>query len=246
MSLLPLLLLGCATSPWGTWAFTLAYTAPEGDECETAITHNFTGAHPPAAATTEDPAWTTSEDAAVSPQLFFGRVEASGDGAMLIVGAEALPGTLTEAGWTFTWTGEESSDSEASHATGYDYAAHAESTATVRIKGTFSDGTFVGDYYPESTSLQDWSESDTWSDEAAAYVGDNGEAPVGTWLVLTDGAGAEVPANNGRAVYDCETASCTLAVETACASRYALTGELTEFAAEDAPWTEDAGQPAGL
>lgn len=247
MRLLPLLLSGCATTPWGTWAFTLEVTAPEGDECETSVSHNYTGAHPPTPAAADEEVWQTTEDSEQSPQLFFGRLESYGQGSMLIIGTEALPGTHNEDGsWTFAWKGETSSDSTASHASGYDYAAHAESTAALRIKGSFNTETFTGSYQPETSSLLKWDESDTWSDETAAYVGDNGESPVGTYLVLTGGDGTEVPANNGRAVYDCETSDCALAVESTCEYHWSISGQLSEFTADDAGWTQDAGQPAGL
>lgn len=247
MGLLSLLLAGCATTPWGTWAFTLAVTAPVGDECTTEVSHNYTGAHPAADTTVEDEAWESTSASSQSPQLFFGRLEAYGQGSMLIIGTEALPGTRNEDGsWTFAWEGETSTDATTAHASGYDYAAHEESTAATRIKGTFNNETFVGTYLPDTTSIQQWGESDTWSDEAAAYVGENGETPVGTWLFLTGGDGVEVPANNGRAAYDCETADCALTIETACAYQYELTGQLSEFTSDDAGWTEGAGQPAGL
>ena len=245
--LLPLFLTGCATTPWGTWAFTLELTAPVGDECATEINSNFTGAHPAIVATTTDENWTASSEDSASSQLFFGRIEASGQGSMLIVGSEALPGSQNEDGsWTFAWTGDETSDATATHASGYDYSVHTENSQSLRIKGTFNNETFTGDYLPSTQSLASWGESDTWSDEAAVYVGDNGEAPVGTYLFITDAAGAEVPANNGRAVYDCETAGCTLAVESTCSYSQVISGQLTEFTGDDAAWTEDAGQPAGL
>ncbi|MSQ03137.1 MAG: hypothetical protein EXR71_14820 [Myxococcales bacterium] len=244
---LPLLLTGCATTPWGTWAFTLAVTAPVGDECATEITHNVTGAHPALVATTTDESWTATADESASSQLFFGRIDEYGQGSMLIVGTEALPGTHNEDGsWTFGWTGEESTDATATHASGYDFSQHTETSQSLRIKGTFNNETFTGSYLPNSQSLSSWGESDTWADEAAVYVGDNGEAPIGAYLFLTDAAGAEVPANNGRAVYDCDTQGCTLTVEATCTYAYEISGQLTEFTADDAGWTEDAGQPAGL
>ncbi len=247
MRLFPLLLAGCATTPWGTWAFTLAVTPATGDECAVSTTHNFTGAYAPESTTVVDESWTTTTTSSDSPALFFARLEAYGQGSMLIVGDEALPGTHNEDGsWTFAWEGESTDETVATHASGYDYTAYAASTSTLKIKGTFNTETFTGDYLPQTTSLQKWDESDTWSDEAAAYVGDNGEAPVGTYLVLSDGAGGEIAANNNRAVYDCETATCALTVESTCDYRYALTGQLTEFGPDDAGWLEGAGQPAGL
>ncbi len=242
-----LLLSGCATAPWGTWSFSIALTEPVGDECATSVSHNFTGADVPADTTTTDESWTTSGTETWSESMFFGRIEESGQGAMMIVGTEALPGSQDEAGeWTFSWTGEEAGNDLASHASGYDYAYTREATATLRVKGTFNNETFTGTWASESTSREKWDESDTWSDEAAAYVGDNGETPAGTYLVLTDAAGAQVAANNARLAYDCENTGCTLSVEQGCGYTYDLSGQLTAFEGQDAPWTEDAGQAAGL
>ncbi len=244
--LLPLLI-GCATTPWGTWAFTLAVTPATGEECTTEVSHNLTGAHTPVVATTTDESWSQTSSTSTSPTLFFGRVEESGQGAMLIVGASAYPGSHADDGtWTFAWTGSEDGDDESVHATGYDYLHHWENADTRRVKGTFNTDTFTGTYSDESTAREKWDESDTWSEEAAAYVGEHGEAPVGTYLVLTDGSGVDYAASNSRDIYDCDSASCALTVESNCGYSYDITGQLTDFAGEDAQWTEDAGQPAGL
>jgi hypothetical protein len=249
MRALPLVLFlaGCATTPWGTWAFSLAVTEPVGDECARTVSHNFTGAHEPADTTVIDESWSTSSASAYSETLFFGRLEESGQGAVLIVGAEALPGSQDEAGkWTFSWRGRQESDDTATHASGYDYAHHYEATSTLLVKGSFNTETFTGAWTTESTSREKWDESDTWSDEAVAYVGENGESPVGTYLVLTGGDGVEVAANNARSAYDCENTGCTLSVEEACGYSYDLSGQLTAFEGQDSRWVQDAGQPAGL
>jgi hypothetical protein len=248
MRVLSLLLLGgCATTPWGTWSFSLAVTQPEGDECSSTVLHNYTGADTPAAAAAADESWATSSSDTYTETLFFGRLEESGQGAMLIIGEEALPGSQDEAGeWSFSWTGEQQGTDSASHASGYDFVHLEEATSTLRVKGTFNTETFTGTWLSESTSRDKWDESDTWSDEAAAYAGENGETPAGTYLVLTSGDGTEVAANNARSAYDCENTGCTLSVEEACAYQYGLTGQLTAFDGDDAQWTKDAGQPAGL
>ncbi len=242
-----LLLAGCASPPWGTWSFSIATTEPTGEECTVGVSSNYSGADVPAETTTTDESWTTESSETYSQTLFFGRVEESGQGAMLIVGAEALPGSQNDEGvWTFSWTGERASESMSTHASGYDYATVSEASSMLRIKGTFNGETFTGSWSTESTSQQKWDESDTWSDEAAAYVGDNGSTPVYNYLVLADGSGNEVAVNNSRSAYDCETIGCTLSVDQGCAYSYDLTGQLTSFEGSDAPWTEDAGQPAGL
>jgi hypothetical protein len=169
--LLPLLL-GCATTPWGTWAFTVAITEPVGDECTTTLTHNLTGAHEPAVAAPADPSWSQSSSEEVSPSLFFGRVEESGQGAILIVGASAYPGVHNDDGsWTFSWTASDAGTEENVHATGYDYVHHYEQDSAVRLRGTFNTDTFTGTYTTETSDTQKWDESDTWSAEASVYVG---------------------------------------------------------------------------
>lgn len=242
-----LFLAGCATTPWGTWAFTLNVTEPSADDCTTTVTHNFTGAHVPESTAVDDEDWSTEDSAESSPVLFFGRIEEVGQGSMLIVGSEALPGTYNDDGsWTFAWEGATSGSDSQSHASGYDYGHTFEKTSTLRVKGSFNNETFTGTYATEATDRNKWEESDTWSDEAAAYAGDNGDAPAGSYLVLTDGAGVEYPANNSRGAYDCDAADCSLQVEGACGYSYEISGQLTSFEGNESAWTEDAGQPTGL
>ena len=81
-----LLLLACSAPIDGTWMFEIDVTAPVGDECsEPDITHNFTGGYVPEVldASAE---WTETDTGELSPSLLFGRIEAVGDGYVLILG----------------------------------------------------------------------------------------------------------------------------------------------------------------
>lgn len=243
--LLLLSLLGCAGADDGTWMFTLAYTADVGDECATTVTHNFLSAYTPAAAT-PDLSWseTTSND--YSPQVFFGRIESTADGAALIVGTDVYPGTAGKGGaWTFAWDADTNGEEQYTHVTGYSFLHDYENEQGVRIEGTIKGGDFTGDWTTTTTNTNAYTESDTWSDEAAAYVGTGGLTPASSYLLKLDATGTEVAASNAQSTYDCSSSSCTLTVQQGCAYSYDLTAVRTDFTGDDEGWTSDAGQPAG-
>jgi len=239
-------LVGCGSPVSGTWMFRVAVTAPVGDECVASVTHNLVGAYEPVASP-EDLAWTTESESAQSEQVFFGRVEEGEEGAVLIVGNASLPGTTDGKGhWSFAWTGSETARTTNQHATGYQFIQSVENALTTTLTGTLDGDTMNGGWEEASQTVASWAESDTWSDDAAAYVGATGAIPTGNYLLRLDGTGVEVPATNTQSSYDCGDGSCSLTVNEACSYSYDLTGSRTGFDAADANWTEDAGQPAGL
>lgn len=239
------LLLGCATPIWGVWMFTLDITPSTGDECSTTVTHNFAGAHEPEESSQETP-WTEESTSSQSSSVFFGRVEESGQGLVLLVGTEVYPGKNNEDGSSeFSWKGTESGTYDKTHASGYAFAQAYEDQYTETVKGTFNNDVFTGTFSQGLASFDKWDESDTWSDEAAIVVTDTGAIPAWSYLVLTDGMGNEQPVTNTRGAYDCDSAGCTLSVESACAYSYDLTGQLTDIEDDDR-WVRDATQPAGI
>jgi len=241
-----LLLAACANPGWGTWLFSKEVTPADGTECLSDVQHNFVGAYSPIAAG-DDPSWTSTETGAYSPELFFARLEATDDGGALIVGTDVLPGARQDNGtWLFYWTNATTGSDDTAHVTGYSYAHTYESTATLRVQGTFEGGAFTGTWESETSELDQWTESDTWADEAAALVGTTGAIPAASYLLRTDATtGAESAATNSQAAYDCGEAGCTLTVTESCAYRYTLTGVTSESQPEDSRWVEDAGQSAG-
>lgn len=243
--LLALSLLGCASPVWGTWMFTREATLPTGEECGESLSHNFVGADTPEEAA-GDTGWVETGTGEVSEEVFFGRIEATEDGAALILQDVVLPGIEGDKGtWTFAWTTSVATSESDAHASGYTFAHEQRVDETLRVAGTFVDGTFVGAHEAETTTNHTWSESDAWSEEAAAYVGENGELPAGDYLVVVDQEGTLVEANNSREGLECGDAGCLLSVQQSCAYRYDLTGTLTEFGPDDAAWVDDAGQAAG-
>lgn len=243
--LLLLSMLGCAGADFGTWMFTLEYTADTGVECATTVTHNFLSAYTPPAAT-PDLSWSETQSNDYSPQLFFGRIEGTSDGAALIIGDDVFPGTAGKGGaWSFEWAGDTTGQEQYTHVTGYSFLHDYEDESTVRISGTIKGGAFTGGWEAETTATDAYTESDTWSDEAAAYVGTGGLVPASTYLLKLDATGAEVAASNAQATYDCSSASCALTVQQGCARPYDLTGVQTDFGSDDEGWTSTAGQPAG-
>lgn len=239
-------LVGCGSSPLGTWLFFREVPEFVGDECATSVSHNFIGAYTPPELL-QDLSWQSDSSSSVSEEVFFGRVEELGDGLVLIVGNDAYPGIEKGGGlFEFSWTGEDGDLVEQQHVTGYAFTADTLSTSTVRITGTFSKDGFLGNYDVETSTVASYQESDTWSAEAAAYVGTTGQIPASSYLLRLDSTGAEAAAYNDQSAYDCSAVECFLTVQDGCAWRYPLTGEATELTPDDAGWADDAGQPAGL
>lgn len=240
------LLLACGSSIEGTWMFEVAVTLPVGDECASSATHNFVGAYQPPEAV-DDLSWTSDQSGMVSKEVLFGRIEDGGDAPVLIVGSSVLTGTdKGKGGYSFAWTHSETTRTENQHATGYTFVQNVEDSATTTVEGNISKGAFDGTWTEETASTAQWTESDTWSDEAAAYVGTTGAIPSGTYLLRLDNTGAEVPATNAQSAYDCGEAGCSLTVQQGCAYRYDVHGTRTAFEPADANWTEDAGEAPGI
>lgn len=246
--LLPSLMVlsACGGSVDGTWMFTRALTVPSGDECTSGVTHDFVGAYEPATIA-DDSAWTETDTAEVSSDVFFGRVDQEGKSATLIVGESAYPGEKQDGGsWLFTWDHTSAGRENDSHESGYNYIYTYDSTETVRVSGTFGNDGFVGTWEDSSQSVQSWTESDTWSEEVAAVISATGRVPAFTYLLKLDTTGTEVPASNDYLAQDCDVTGCLLTVTNACGYTYEMTGEKTGFTPDDAQWTEDAGQGAGI
>ncbi len=246
--MIPLALLAlsaCAPPIDGTWMFTIGVTPDTGAECQTTLIHNLVGAYPPVEAGA-DPAWVTNATAEVSPELVFGRVETTGDGAaVLVLGDRALPGAREAEGWAFWWDTATSGEDRDTHTTGYAWSDVWNTRSTLRVSGSFAAEGFSGRHETESEDRATWSESDTWSVEAAATVTDTGRIPSADYLLRADGAGGEVAATNGREAFDCGADGCALTVTTTCARIYTIEGVPTDFTPEDADWVAGAGQAAG-
>lgn len=242
-----LLTLACAAPEIpGTWMFTRTITPETGEECVSGdISHNFDGAYTPELPE-ETTDWSTEESAEYSPEVFFGRVEAEGEGMVLILAGKVLVGKdKGDNDWEFSWTNETNGYGEQSHKSEYLFTHSYDSTSTLSVKGTFEKGTFKGDHITETTSTERWTESDSWSDEVSATIGTTGQIPAASVLVRVDGSGAEVPAYNDYQTFDCKDSDCTLSKVSSCLYRYDLTGVLTDFTPDDARWVQDAGQSAG-
>lgn len=244
--MLLLLLAACGGGPVGTWMFFREIPQFTGDECATSVSHNFVGAYEPPPAQ-DDLSWTQDESSVVSEEVSFGRIEQTGDGMVLIVGNEAFPGVDEGKGrYTFTWVGEDADVLEQQHVTGYRFVSNVASATTMRISGTFDRDGFAGAWDVETSTVSTYTESDTWSKEAAAYVGNPGQIPAYSYLLKLDAKGNETAATNDQTAYDCGAAECALTVQDGCSYRYPLTAVPTDLEPDDASWADDAGQPAGL
>jgi hypothetical protein len=240
-------LFACASPMVGTWMFTRQVTPNTGDECTAVLTHNFVGAYEPIQPG-EDTAWQESSSGEYSPEIFFGRVErVQGGDAVLVIGTTVLPGTQGKGGeWAFTWTGSDDSTDGDTHVSGYTFAHQSTRSDKLVIAGDFGAGGFEGTHDTETAATDSWSESDVWTPEAAAYVGESGQIPASNYLLRVDTSGIEGATYNAREAYDCGQAGCTMTRQQTCAYRYALTAVSTTFDDDAGAWTEDATQPAGF
>lgn len=241
-----LLTLACATNDLsGTWMFTRKLTPATGEECVIGdVSHNFTGASTPAPP--EDTStWTSDSTLEYSPEVFFGRLEVAGEGMVLILGTQSLPGAEKDGKWSFAWTNETSGYEEEAEESGYLYSHSYDNASTLQVSGSFNKDTFDGSHETETTATERWTESDSWSEEVAAVIGTTGQIPVSSTLVLVDGDGLESPISNDYQTFDCDDSDCTLSKVSSCLYHYELTGIRTEFSGEDARWVQGAGEAAG-
>ncbi len=257
--LLPSLLAGCAGfDPTGVWLFTIAETAATGDECDESVFHNFAEAELPEESE-EESDWTEQESADQSERVTFGHIAASGDSYLLIIDGWVLPQAEggSELQHTFQWEQSELRDSSASHAAGYLFIDETEQTETTRLVLTFPEtapkegaAVITGTWESESTSLQSWEEADTWPDDEGFEIGETGQIPAGSWLVVeeTDTESGELvqsAAVNTRDASECSETPCVLTVNSACLYSYSLSAEHSDIDPSDIDW-EDAGWSAGL
>ena len=87
-----LLLSACTSAPSGVWMFRLAVETVPDDACATSVSHNLEDAETPAEED-EESDWEESGESTVSEQVFFGLIETTSDGAVLVLGDLAWPGT---------------------------------------------------------------------------------------------------------------------------------------------------------
>lgn len=246
-----LLLSACATSPSGVWMFRLAVEPVPDDACAVSVSHNLEDAETPDEDEDESD-WEEEAEATFSEQVFFGLIEDSGDGAVLVLGDLAWPGTGEKGSWTFSWTTESWDQTRTTHASGYQFEHSQDQTVITELVGTFDGDAMTGEWHEQTELYDSWLESDLWSEEAAEVVGENGEMPVGTYLeteewVETKKGGKEkvVAASNTREGEECSSESCTLSVSDACSWQFQLTGERTGLDAADFDSVSGAGQASG-
>lgn len=246
-----LLLSACATAPSGVWMFRMAVEPVADDACAVSVSHNLEDAETPEEVDDESD-WEESDDAAWSEQVFFGLIEQSGEGAVLIFGDSAWPGTGDKESWTFAWSTEAWDESKVTHASGYQYEHSRDEAVLSELVGSFDGATMTGEWHEQSEVYDSWLESDVWSEEAAEVVGENGEMPIGTYLVTEEwvetkegGEEKTVAASNTRELEECGSSTCTLSVTDACSWQFQLTGELTGLDAADFDSVSGAGQASG-
>ena len=226
--------------------FTRAVTLPTGEECaDPSISHNFSGAYTPEAVADDD-AWAEESTEVGSGDVFFGSIETTSTGAVLVIGSLAYPGVAGEEdAWTFSWSTTDEGEDASLHTTGYAYSHTYQSVVTTRVAGTFADGAFSGSWESESSTVDGWVESDDWAEEVATTIGGTGNIPSGTYLLRTDELGVEAAATTTQLEFDCASASCTLSVSQACLYSYGLEAVRTDHDEADGRWVQGAGQAAG-
>ncbi|MCP4807008.1 MAG: hypothetical protein GY913_26830 [Proteobacteria bacterium] len=230
------LLVACAQNPEGVWLFHISET-PDDAACGTVVSHNFVGAGLPAQALDEDE-WELADSVTWSEAELFGLVSATDTGWVLLLDGGIYEASAEDESLVFVEEREELSDANAQHPSGYVFEASMAKTA-VRSVSLDEGATWDVD----SSDERSWAESDSWSEDIG--IGANGEAPVGDYLVVDDGAGGEMAANNGFDVVDCADEPCQLSVSTVCSQSWVVRATKTDLSAEDfesvEPYETDAG-----
>lgn len=222
--LIMMALTGCK-DPTGIWLFQLETS---GFECVDTITENYNDGSVPGG-TTGTSEWTLEYTETVSPALMFGQIaQHSRTEGVLIFGGEVYPGTLADGTWTFSWTGEESSQSSETHQDGYRFGYDVVGTGTTTFSLDISGDDAVGEISGETDATQTWTESDEWDRNENGVF--SSQIPSTTYLVDGDGFGV----TNSDVESDCSAADCELSVQSLCSGATPFTATWSGFLEEDA------------
>lgn len=228
---------GCTNTITGIWMMQISY--PAADTCVDTISHNFTGATVPSDTTDTADGWTQDDSETRTDELTFVQVETTGkDTAVLIMGSQAWPGTMSDKGhYTFAWSGSDEQLQDSSHDSGYTYTYSSSALSEEQLVLVMDQGLGSGTWESTSTNDQSWLESDTWSKDLPFA---RGAIPAGDYLVVEGTQGKkgpkpqETPASNGRDDSDCDADNCTLTVTTTCDDSLDVVLTQTDFSDDDA------------
>ena len=215
----------------GIWHFYLQYDQPADDQCVTDLLHNFNNVYTPEDTTTTSD-WTTTTTEERSDAEFFGSIQKSGDAMILTIGTAVFEGSeLSSNQWSFHATSYTTSSNRDSHVSGYAYTEESDEEADNFIEGLFDKGGFVGNTSSETTLVNTWTESDSWSAELSAEIGTSGRIPVSNYL-LREFEGNIVPIVNNYDRNDCSSDPCTLSETTECSTSWSMTAHITDLPPE--------------
>ncbi len=241
-----LLLAGCGASPFGIWLFEIPSATDDDEDCTDSVSHNFTGAE----AVEEDSGgdYTSEITTERSGSLVLARIEATGEGqALMIIDNDVYPGTETRDGvWSFSWTGSQITDQADEHTQGYSYTWSGSSEMTENFVLTFGAQAVNGTYTVNTYDHDAYTETDSWSQQVAKYIGAEGLIPASRHLTVSGPTG-DMPASNRYDDSDCDSAPCELAVASDCSVDLDFSGTLTAFTEDEAyDAVGGAGQNPGL
>ncbi len=241
-----LALIGCGADMTGIWAMIVPYN-PDTTECATAITENYDGHEPDDGGSTSGGDWTYTEEFTGADALMFFQIIASGDGkATFFAGNLAFPGTWNADQWEFVWarTTDETSIAKNDNDYGFAQVDETNETTTIAFKPLTGE-TAEGNVDDSSVNSSHWEETDEW-DNDDVQTDNDGNTPVGTYLTKQDEDDNNVSQRNDSEDDDCDGNTCTLTVETTCASSGDFTAERVKTDDQDAyDYVMSHGQSGG-
>jgi hypothetical protein len=199
--------------------------ATEGMVCEESMEENFENNVEAEGDETTEGDWTFTESVSESASAFFIELVALDHGQWALLYADSLALSTESSGGTntFEWDDfyEESEGME--HQTGYIFAGtvNDSSLTTVEMEGV-GGGELQGTWSMTMTSVDTWSESDTWdSGETGMW---SGSIPSYDYLFDEDGWEIE----NSADMEDCSDENCELTVSLTCSLSLGFVASRTE------------------
>ncbi|MFT4974331.1 MAG: hypothetical protein ACI8S6_000213 [Myxococcota bacterium] len=230
-SIVMMLMAGCM-SVSGVWVMTTEFDSDA--ECTESIEHTFRDADP---ITGDDPVIVSSPELTAS--LGFVQILSMDDGgAIMVMGEEAYPGTKTDNGWRFTWSGE--TFDETNSLSDDDFFSDLTDTdeRDVKIQFRIDDrASASGKVTFTSSTDRTWKESDNWGDNVRY------DSQIPATAYLEDSSGRSV--SNVYSEDDCD-GNCELSLISTCASDATFTATRIDLSSDEAyEYLSAAGQEPG-
>lgn len=226
---------------WHFYASSMSETS-----CTTSLSHDFDDVWDSEATDTGEGPWALTESSEESQAEFFAALAGSGEEHILLVNGDIYEGTEEDNSWSFLLTQRERASSRRDHQSGYSSVLEATDEAEYRFAGELRRGVFTGTWTANTSSVDAYTESDSWSLELAAEMGTTGAIPSYNYLYAENDFGLVEPLYNTYDQAECDTTPCALTVSTVCQTQFAFVAEQTDMALADWEALEGASQDYGL